>query len=201
MGILKYLKKHNNHKLMPKLSTTRVLDVANASISDNANVQLFTKHADSSQYATAQNWFLYKAAKSLLSWDLVDSGKHLDYYADDSAYKSYVETAVSVWNGHKQGVIREDNLLRTREVEVVDFQTLENASGLMDPNGTLKINSSFMNSVEENKKINLLVHEIGHALGMGHITGKNNVMSYVVNTKITLTESNTVSYDMAYDRY
>ena len=86
-------------------------------------------------------------------------------------------------------------------IEVVDVQTLENASGLMDPNGTLKINSSFMNSVEENKKINLLVHEIGHALGMGHITGKNNVMSYVVNTKITLTESNTVSYDMAYDRY
>lgn len=39
------------------------------------------------------------------TWDLVDSGKHLDYDGN-STYMSYINTGAATWNAYKSGVIR-----------------------------------------------------------------------------------------------
>lgn len=190
-----------SYKIMPKLSTTRVLDVTDASTAENANIQLFTKHADSSQYATAQNWYIYKVANSLLSWDLVDSGKHLDYFSESSTYLSYAESAATVWNSHIEGVVRKDNALRTREVDIVDAQNLGNAVAITTGGGEIQINTSSFSDLSDEQKLNLFIHEIGHALGMGHQNSKSNVLYYTVNSTTTLKKANKDSYDLAYERY
>lgn len=48
---------------------------------------------------------------------------------------------------------------------------------------------------------NVIVHELGHALGMGHIDDKANVLYYTVNSTTTLKASNKKSYDLAYAKY
>lgn len=42
------------------------------------------------------------------TWDLVDSGKHLDYDGN-STYMSYINTGAATWNAYKSGVIRKDS--------------------------------------------------------------------------------------------
>lgn len=37
------------------------------------------------------------------TWDLVDSGKHLDYDGN-STYMSYINTGAATWNAYKSGV-------------------------------------------------------------------------------------------------
>ena len=49
------------------------------------------------------------------TWNLVDSGKHLDYDGN-SKYMSYANTGASIWNGYKSGVIRKDSILVIQDV-------------------------------------------------------------------------------------
>lgn len=53
------------------------------------------------------------------TWDLVDSGKHLDYDGN-STYMSYINTGPATWNAYKSGVIRKDSAFVVEDVYVSD---------------------------------------------------------------------------------
>lgn len=53
------------------------------------------------------------------TWDLVDSGKHLDYDGN-STYMSYINTGAATWNAYKSGVIRKDSAFVVEDVYVSD---------------------------------------------------------------------------------
>ena len=197
----KLLKLSNyRYQIMPQLSSTRVLDVENASTASGANVQLYTKRSSNDSLVNAQLWEFEPATTSLLSWRLVRD-KHLDWYAKNSSYADKIEDAAAVWNSYKSKVIRKDNLLRTREVTIVDATNLGGAVGVTNVNGTISLNTKIMKNYTDSQIKNVIVHELGHALGMGHIDDTANVLYYTVNSTTTLKASNKKSYDLAYAKY
>lgn len=56
---------------------------------------------------------------SIQSWDLVDSGKHLDW-GGTSKYIKEFKSAVKKWNNYKSGVIRKDTIKTKQDVKIVD---------------------------------------------------------------------------------
>ncbi len=191
---------NGTYQIMPLLSNNKVLDVENASTSSGANIQLYTQRSESDSNVSAQQWYLVSVKTSLLSWDLV-SLKHLDWDASDSSYESYVEFGANVWNSYKSDVIRKDNLLRTCELKIIDEPNVGNAVAYTTTNGQIIINTTTFASLSDEFKKNTLIHELGHALGMGHINDSSNVLYYAVNSTITLDSKNQFSYDLAYERY
>lgn len=192
---------NSSYQIMPELSSTRVLDVENASTASGANVQLYQKRSSSDTYVGAQQWFLESAETSLLSWDLVVS-KHLDWDADGTIYSDYVEDAAEIWNSYKSNVIRKDNLFRSCEVTIIDSSETGSAvAQTVSGEKVIRINTEKTANFSDNAIKNLLAHELGHALGMGHINDSSNVLYYAVNNTIVLDSKNKTSYDMAYERY
>ncbi len=59
------------------------------------------------------------AAAKIMSWDLVDSGKHLDYDGN-SKYMSYIKSGAATWNSYKRGVIRPDSAKVLQDVNCSD---------------------------------------------------------------------------------
>jgi len=191
----------NSYKILTKLSLNYALDIADASNQNNANVQLFTKRTYGTEYADAQEFYLYKASNSICSWDLVDSSKHLDYEAA-SAYSNYCNSAKNTWNGYKAGVVRKSTA--SDNTDVVVQNGINMGAGIIastNSNGYIYINSTTFDSLSSNGKTNCLIHEFGHALRMGHIWQTTNVMYYANNEALSLNHYNEVSYDSAYDLY
>ena len=62
------------------------------------------------------------------NWNLVDSGKHLDYDGN-STYMSYIKTGASTWNAYKSGVIRPDSALVIQDVYVSDVNSANGWAG------------------------------------------------------------------------
>ena len=197
----------NSYKISTKMSTSMYLTVENSSTSNGANIQLHSKYNYGSQYSDSQDFYLYKASKSILSQNLVDSGKHLDYKTPNK-YKTYCETARDTWNGYKAGVVRKNSLLNITDVTIKEEDNYSDASYAVTSFSAKKI-FVYKNNLEElnsdpNKELKLkdiFIHEFGHALGMGHIWQASNVLSAYTNNTITLNHYNEVSYDLAYAEY
>lgn len=193
---------NTSYQIMPKLSTTRVLDVTNASNSNDANIQLYQKRVDGTDPLSAyQEWYLIKATKSLLSFDLVDTGKHLDYNVSNSSFGEEANAAKLQWNSYKSGIVRKDTILTACDVRITDASNIGAAVGLTTSDGYIKINKSIVQNYSSDQKINVLTHEMGHALGMGHLNKSNNVLYYAVNSTTVIDQNNKDSYDLAYARY
>ena len=194
---------NTSYQIMPRLSTSRVLDVTDASNANNANIQLYDRRTDNSDiYKKYQEWYLVRVSKSLNNFDLVDSGKHLDYNVENSSFAGETHAAMLLWNSYKEGVVRKDTILTAIDVRIEDATNLgATTAALTSPSGYIKVNTSVVNNFSNDKKINCLIHEMGHALGMGHIDNTNNVMYYAVTNVTVLRDSNRNSYDLAYERY
>ncbi|MGM9522692.1 MAG: matrixin family metalloprotease [Oscillospiraceae bacterium] len=149
---------------------------------------------------------------SILSWNLVDSGKHLDY-SGDSAYMYLFDEAKDVWNAYKPGVIRKDTILTGSDVSVEDvyIADISSDSGFFartKSSGIIQINTYYFDNdevdgitVTDEKRLKTVIHELGHALGLGHSTGSNDVMRQGPYAIITLSNNDKASYDEAYKRY
>lgn len=107
------------------------------------------------------------------TWDLVDSGKHLDYDGN-STYMSYINTGAATWNAYKSGVIRKDSAFVVEDVYVSD------------------VNAS-----------NVATHELGHALGLDHSTSTDVMDAAITGHTSTqaLSQNDKDSYDAAYNNY
>lgn len=188
------------YKIMPKLSQTRVIEVQNCSTANNAAIQLFSRHPDNHNYSPAQEWYIYYAKKSIITWNCVDSGKHLDWQAT-TKYENIIPQAAAVWNGYKSGVIRKDNVLSLNDVTISDNAGLGGSAALTYPEGRIELNTTVLDSCSQNARLNTIIHELGHALGMGHLNRSDNVINWFMNETVVLDDFNRNSYDMAYSNY
>jgi|LSQX01.2.fsa_nt_gb hypothetical protein len=191
------------YQIMPEVSSTRVFDVANASTLDGANIALFTRRSINDSLVTAQQFKLYTVELSVMSYNCVDSSKHLDYSCE-SMFSDCAEFAKDTWNGYKAGVVRKYiPIIRPKDISIIGKQTLPaGIAGITYfVEKEIHISIAVWDTLTGNQRNNLVIHEIGHALGMGHIDDTSNVLYYAVNSTISLESANRDSYDFAYSQY
>lgn len=140
---------------------------------------------------------------SILGYDMVDSGKHLDW-DHDTAYASSVRAAAKTWNNYKSGVIREDTSTTIEDVYIYDYSQRNNYPGTTFYGGfganTISLNSYYMESYNSTWKQAVATHELGHALGLDeNLTG--DVMDPIARGKVSLTANDEASYNAAYAKY
>ncbi|MBT2667687.1 cell surface protein [Bacillus sp. ISL-4] len=74
-----------------------------------------------------------------LTWDLVDSGRHMDW-GGSSKYSTNFTSGVSVWNNYKSGVIRKDTASTIQDVKISDYSQVSQTAGVTSSVGTIKFN-------------------------------------------------------------
>ena len=130
-------------------------------------------------------------------WKLMDSGNHLDWDGS-TIYQASFDSAVSVWNSYKPGVIREDSLFTGEDVYISDVYEVSDMCGATYPFGELVLNTFNMGSLTYEKRLNVCIHELGHALGLDHNTSTDVMYDYV--TSITsLSDNDKASFDYSYN--
>ena len=136
---------------------------------------------------------------SLTDWDLVDSGKHMDY-TNNSNYP--VPSGIAVWNNYKPGVIRVDSVLTVNDVTYSDVNSLGGDTvARTSKDGTIKFANNYMSNLNSNQKKNVIIHETGHALRLNHRDETDSVMQETVTSIVTLSAGDKKNYDWAYDNY
>ena len=137
-----------------------------------------------------------QAAVQVLTWNLTDTGKHLDWDGK-TVFKTQFNSAVKVWNSYKKGVIRKDNITRLQDMVVSDYFEVSSTAGVTCNDGTLRFNKFVMLSLSKTQQKNVCIHELGHALGLGHNTKKDIMYPYVTN-RVKLSKNDKRSYDYVY---
>lgn len=135
----------------------------------------------------------------LLGWDLVDSGKHLDWDGS-TAYQTQFNSAVTTWNNYKSGIIRPDSASVIEDVAISDFYEVSTTAGVTNSGGTIKFNTYHMDDYSTTQRQNVATHELGHALGLDHNTSSDVMYAYV-STITSLSANDKASYDSAYANY
>lgn len=152
------------------------------------------------------------ATANLLSWWMVDSGGHLDW-SGSTTFSSQFNSAVNTWNNYKSGVIRKDTILTVNDVTIKDVgyisqdvyarTTAEKPSG--KTTGEIKFATSLLNGASNSLKKAVIIHELGHALGLDHYTGDTKSVMYPIASEsicnTTLTAYDKQAYDASADRY
>jgi hypothetical protein len=144
--------------------------------------------------------FSVNAFAALLGWDLVDSGKHLDYDGN-SSYMSSVTSAVNTWENYKSGIIRQDSWSVIQDVYVSDYYEASDTLGVTSSSGTIKFNTYNFSTMTSAQRQKTATHEFGHALGLDHTTGTNDVMRQGLLSTTALSSTDKSSYDAAYATY
>jgi len=132
-------------------------------------------------------------------WNLVDSGKHLDYDGN-SKYMSNIDSGASKWNAYRSGVIRKDSLLVVQDVYVSDVSVVNNVNATTSNNGTIKMNIYNLDKQTSTQVTRVATHELGHALGCDHSTSADIMYANTIATS-SLTQNDKDSYDAAYATY
>jgi hypothetical protein len=130
-------------------------------------------------------------------FDLVDSGKHMDYDGN-SQYMLDVCAAATYWNAYKSGVIREDSISVIQDVWITDINSPTDDPGVTSSAGIIYFNSYFLNSNSINYKRMTIMHELGHGLGLGHSTAGSVMYADSSTIAILLSQNDKDSYDFVY---
>lgn len=147
-----------------------------------------------------QGNFSVKAAATLATWDLVDSGKHLDWDGNTNFMVQF-QAAVKKWNGHKPGVIRKDNWKIVEDVSISDYYSEDSMASKVLSSGKIKFNQYYMDCYNNDKKTNICLGSIGIALGLGLTANSRDVMYRSANYVTNLSNNDKESYNAAYKKY
>ena len=144
-------------------------------------------------------WYAYTI--KLQTWDLVDSGKHLDWKGS-SAYLTQFKTAASKWNDHISGVIRQDSWNTVNDLTISDADKGPTGSvATTYRHGLIIFNTFYMKNLSNNEKLNVCLHELGHALRLDHRDEDGTVMYESVRSITILSAGDKANYTEAYNKY
>ncbi len=139
-------------------------------------------------------------SETLNSFDLVDSGKHLDWDGN-SNYKYSFQSAVRKYNAYKSGIIRADSLSVIQDVDIADYYEVSSVVTKTTSNGHIRFNQYNMDSQTDNENLADCMFALGMALGLGKTSVKTDVMYQYVNSVTDLSANDKASYDEAYKKY
>ena len=144
---------------------------------------------------------VYAAVVTLNSWDLVDSGKHLDWDGRTN-YMPEFERAVKTWNDYKPGVIRKDTIWIVEDVFISDYYEENETAAVCLPSGKIKFNQYRMDRFTSAQIQNFCAKMLGHALGLGYANYPCDIMwRGNISSVTSLSVNDKASYDAAYKRY
>lgn len=137
---------------------------------------------------------------TLGSFDLVDSGKHLDWDGSTN-YMVQFTAAVNTWNNYKSGVIRKDSFSVIEDVAISDCSGDSSTIVSIYSSGKIKFNQNVMDKHNDSQKKSDCLYALGIALGLGSTTNSSDVMYKYTSSVTTLSANDKASYDAAYKKY
>ena len=137
---------------------------------------------------------------NLGSFDLVDSGKHLDWGGTTNYYNQLLD-AINTWNNYKSGVIRKDKFTTIKDVSISDVYTDTVTIVTVTSSGKIKFNQRVIDTYTYEQKVNACLTAIGLALGLGTTSVSTDVMYHGKCATTALSVNDKASYDAAYKKY
>jgi Zn-dependent protease with chaperone function len=137
----------------------------------------------------------------LQSWDLVDSGKHLDWDGTTN-YMTEWYNAVNTWNAYKPGVIRADRWNTIEDVHIYDKDKCDGSTFAVTlSSGKIYFYHDTMDLMTSTQRQATITHELGHALGLDHNKIADSIMKQGYKNYTILSNVDTQGYDAAYKKY
>lgn len=133
------------------------------------------------------------------SWNLVDSGKHLDWDGNSTFTETWA-LSVSAWNA-VHNIIRPDSWRWIQDVWVTGYYTAnDNVMGYCTSGGTIAFNGFYFNTMTNDERQKTQMHEIGHALGLDeNNTSLNSIMKQGRRAQVTLAMEDVEAFDYLYN--
>lgn len=141
------------------------------------------------------------SAYKLLTWNLVDSGKHLDWDGSTN-YMTEWNKSIKVWEDYKPGVIRPDSAWVIEDVKISDYYEESNTMAVTSSAGTIKFNKYHFASMSAGERQKTMTHELGHALGLDENNSvPNSIMCQGKRSQTYIIQDDKNGYDAAYQKY
>lgn len=141
------------------------------------------------------------ATVSLNSWALYSRKTNSVVYCnDDCIYWDRFKAGVKVWNAYKKEVLKKaskGDIVTCRVQDLVEISTM---NGRTYPSGFIVFNPNGMRKLNQKQRNNVVIHEIGHALGLGH-NGYWDVMYPYVCSNVKLSANDKASFKRAYSKF
>lgn len=149
--------------------------------------------------AANQQWS-FERVPGLIDWDLVNSDKRL-YWTGSTNYMTQYSSAVNTWNGVISGLISETHVMANKVTISDYYEANTNVAGVTSSLGTIKFNSYYMDGYPSSIKENVCVHELGHALRLGHSREAASVMLYITSSTTSPSTMDRWNLFQAYNYY
>lgn len=186
---------------------TKYLDCSNGGSTSGTNVIQYTYNGDMNT-----RWMIERDDESEkhigIMGTCIDGNGHMDWEGD-TRYDTEFRAAIDVWNAHKPGMIREDTVWIYQDVAVKDYTNGDNQinagwtvmvyNGTTNREGTIYLNTYFMDEYDYDERKSVALHELGHALGLGESSYSYNCMFHSYSRNITLSFADRRSLDEVYD--
>lgn len=113
------------------------------------------------------------------SWNLTEKGRITMIYDNDSIYAALLEKAAKQYNAVEPVFLFTDSIDKA-DIIIFDYKKGKKAGteeyGITYSDGKIGFNTYKLDKADDDTKLSLCLHELGHAIGLAHNKEKDSVM-------------------------